>query len=411
MRRLLLFFCGITVVLVACSSDDDSQKTVSSERTVLVYMAAENSLTANVNANLRQMKEASKQIGTGNTLLVYVDKSSKKERPWLARIFNGQIVDSVSLDNMGISQQDELASDPHVFEDVLQYAMRHYVATKDYGLVLWGHCTGWLMKDSVAYTRAYGVDNGRNDVSSNYGKWLNVPTMAQILKKLPHLKFIFADCCNFMCLETLYELRSVADYIIGSPAEIPGVGAPYDMIVPALFEDGQFYTKIADYYHGRKVDGLETPITVVKTSELSQLAEATRQAWSAIRATMTEPYPDMTGLIYYYYIYEKAFYYPEYNIFYDAGDFIRTYAPEDIYRQWKEVFDRTIVYRKYSAQWNTDKQWGTFYGDNFTVDEQKEHGVSMFVPQSPSAGYYQSYNEDIKRLEWYYAADLNDMGW
>ncbi len=412
MRKLLGFMMAMaSFAFLACSSDDESPRVVNTERTVIIYMAGENSLTADISLNLNQMKEGSRQIAAANALLVYVDRCKKNEIPWLARISNGQMVDSVSLADMGISRQDELASDPHVFEDVLQYAVRHYPATKDYGLVLWGHSVGWLMKDSLAYTRAYGVDNGRNDVSSNDGKWMNIPTMANVLKKLPHLRFLFADCCNFMCLETLYELRSVADYIIGSPAEIPDIGAPYDQIVPALFDDNQFYTRIADSYHGRKTNGLETPITVVKTSGLPELAEATRQAWSAIRATMSSAYPDMTGIIYYYYNYEKYFYYSEYRILYDAGDFIRTHAPEDIYLQWKEVFDRTAVYRKYSAHWTTDKQWGTFYGNNFTVNEQKEHGVSMFVPQSPSAGYYRSYNEDIKRLGWYYVSGLSDLAW
>jgi hypothetical protein len=45
-------------------------------------------------------------------------------------------------------------------------------------------------------------------------------------KSLVHLKYIMFDCCNMMCLENLYELRSVADYIIGSPAEIPTAVLP-----------------------------------------------------------------------------------------------------------------------------------------------------------------------------------------
>lgn len=27
--------------------------------------------------------------------------------------------------------------------------------------------------------------------------------------------------------------------------------------------------------------------------------------------------------------------------------------------------------------------WDTFYGSNFIINPEKEHGVSMFVPQSP----------------------------
>ena len=253
MKKLLMMIC-LAAALAACGSDDDEAFAPQSvERTVVVYMSGENSLTSYVNGDLNEMKEGSRLIGPGSALLVYVDKSSKKELPWLARIRDGQVTDSVSLSDMGINDADALSSDPHVFEDVLQYAVRHYPATRDYGLVLWGHSSGWLVKDSVPYTRAYGVDNGRNDVSSNDGKWLNLPTMARVLQKLPHFKFIFADCCNFMCLESLYELRNVADYIIGSPAEIPAEGAPYSKMLPAMFQqDDNFYTAIGDATMSRR---------------------------------------------------------------------------------------------------------------------------------------------------------------
>ena len=64
-------------------------------------------------------------------------------------------------------------------------------------------------------SRAAGVDFG-NDSYSGDGRWINVPTMASILKRMPHLKFIMTDCCNMMCLENLYELRSVCDYMLAS---------------------------------------------------------------------------------------------------------------------------------------------------------------------------------------------------
>ena len=62
------------------------------------------------------------------------------------------------------------------------------------------------------------------------------------------MMMMVVNCCNFMCLEVLYELRNVTDYIIGSPAEIPDQGAPYDEIVPDMFADGRFYTSIIDKY-------------------------------------------------------------------------------------------------------------------------------------------------------------------
>lgn len=375
-----------------------------SERTVIVYMSGENSLTAYVNSNLREMKEGSHQLGPSSCLLVYVDKSKNSELPWLARIRNGQVTDSVSLADMGISQKDEYASDPQVMEDVLKYAVSRYPATSDYGLVLWGHSTGWLIGDSIPYTRAYGIDNGVNSSVSDEGKWINIPTLAKVLGKVPaHWKFILADCCNFMCLESLYELRGVADYIIGSPAEIPQEGAPYDKVVPAMFDRDNFAMLIVDHYYSFKCNGLDLPLTVVKCGEMEQLAQATRTAMQAVKSVQTTEYADMKDLIFYYYGDQRYFYNPENSIFYDAGDFLRTNAPENAYQAWKQAYDKAVVKKTFSAKWFTNKKWDTFYGDNFTATPDRQHGVSMYVPQSPFAGKHAIYNREIKKLAWYYA--------
>ena len=227
------------VVMTACSSDDDAfepvqpapkkgeSRTVAQAKTVLVYMAGRNSLSGMVNKDLNEMKLGSKRLDSNDNLLVFVRRDKTEKMPWLARIKNGVVTDSVSLSDMGITSSDgeNRASDPVVMEGVMHYAFSHYPAMDgNYGLVLWGHGSGWLMDNEVkrVNSRAFGVDKGE------YGRalWMNIPTMANILKGMPHLKFIMADCCNFMCLEVLYELRNVTDYIIGSPAEIPDQGAP-----------------------------------------------------------------------------------------------------------------------------------------------------------------------------------------
>ena len=113
-------------------------------------------------------------------------------------------------------------------------------------------------------------------------------------------------------------------------------------------------------------------------------------------------YADMTGLIHYYHADNYYEFRPEYNIFYDAGDFMLRYAPEDVYRQWRQALDRAVIERRTAAMWSTNKWWSKKYSD-FTVTEERMHCVSMFVPQNPSLGNYAKYNEDIKLLEWYNA--------
>ena len=402
----------MVVMMTACSNDDDIEtvqpalknpesRTAAQAKTVLVYMAGRNNLSSIVNKDLNEMKQGSKYLGSNDNLLVFVRRDKTEKMPWLARIKNGVVTDSVSLSDMGITSSDgqNRASDPVVMEGVMHYAFSHYPAMDgNYGLVLWGHGSGWLMDNEVkrVNSRAFGVDKGED----GRALWMNIPTMANILKTMPHLKFIMADCCNFMCLEVLYELRNVCDYVIGSPAEIPDDGAPYDEIVPDMFADGRFYTSIIDKYY-QSVRGY-LPLTAVQTSQMEQLAQATHQAMQAVQSNLNGDYADMTGLIHYYHTDDDSDFHPEYNIFYDAGDFFLAHAPQDAYQQWKQSLDQAVVERRNAARWNTDKVWFMKYSD-FTVTDAKMHGVSMFVEQNPAKGNYAKYNEDIKKIAWWNA--------
>lgn len=392
-----LVFLTFMVLLSACSKDDD--ETIPQARTVLIYMSAENSLSYDSGNDLQEIFEGSRELTDDDNLLVYYDRARGGEMPWLARIVKGQLVDSVSIADMKISDKDEYASNPKVFEAVLSYAFSHYPATAGYGLTFWGHATGWLREDSLAYTRGYGVDNGTNTSSYDAGYWLNIPTIRQVLERQPHLEFIFADCCNFMCLESIYELCEVTDYIIGSPAEIPDIGAPYDKVVPEMFKRKDAAEGIMTKYAESLPN--ELPLSVAKTTEVDALAEATRTVLKAIYSRLDTEYPDMTGIIHYYNEYRSKFL-PYYNIFYDAGDFVKTYATEAEYSEWKQALDRVVTDKVFSKSWTTNKSWHSHYSD-FEMTEEKYHGVSMYVPEDPELGYHERYNNDLKLFGWYYA--------
>ena len=408
---------GTMMSFTACSSDDEvldevnnsmqskTSRNATAERTVLVYLAGKNNLSESLQTNLEQMKAGSKRIGN-NTLLVFVRRDIKGEQPWLARVSNGELTDSVSLDDMGISTSNMQACNPELMEQVLQYAFNYYPAN-EYGLVLGGHSTGWLIEQEPSTTRAFGVDNGDGyTYSSRNRRWINVPTIASVLERVPHLKFIFADCCNFMCLETMYELRNVTDYIIGSPAEIPAEGAPYEQIMPALFEKNTFCTSAIDIYH-RTQNG-EVPLSVVKTSAMDQLASATRYALDMVQEKIGNGYADTQGLIHYGYSGSSIQFHQEYNLFYDAGDFFRSHLSESDYQQWKQALDEAVVEKRFAKQWRTCMMWRYTYSD-FEMTEEKYHGVSMYIPQDPNTEYGKYYvrnNEDIKQLKWY-----QSVGW
>ena len=400
MKKLTIILMLALVTLTACHKDKE-EEAAEAQRTVLIYMAAQNNLTYWPGSGYRFCESDLKEIRKGiaslgdNHLVVYVDQAQDPDsarnhpQPYLLHFRKGELRDSIAMD---ASRQ---ACDPKTIQAVAQKAFADYPA-QDYALVLWGHATGWLLRSdtlatSAARHRAYG---GTNPSESNRGSgdtWMNIPTLAKALKSVNHLKYIFADCCNMMCAECAYELKDVCDYFIASPAEIPGLGAPYDQVIPAMMERETFYTSIIDKYAAAYNN--QVPLATVKTSEMPQLAAATR---TVLQTMGFEPgtFPNMSGQIYYL----------DRNL-YDMNHFIKTYAPEAEYASWKQAFDRAVIYKKYAQRWDTMNYVN--FGE-FSMNEADFGGISMFVPKWT---LQRTDNEYIKKFGWYYAAGYNTIGW
>ncbi len=396
-------------------------------RTVLFYISGENNLHSFIAPELEEIRKGSVGIGN-NAVVVYVDDCKKIRPPYIIWIREGETVDSLTFD------ADPLSSSPETMRTVLEHTSKYYPAD-EYGLVLWGHGSGWFIEDSVetvSSNRAYGVDNGNNSGASN-GKWMNTPTLAKTLWEWKHLKFIFADCCQFQCVENAYELRNVTDYIIGSPAEIPGKGAPYDTVLRGLFEDSEsFYKTIVDAYFAQTFNisysgyytyDSRTPLSVIRTSEMNNLAKATQ---AVLKTFLPATNTDLTQkrLIYY----RGNVSYSRESVMYDMNDFIREYTQDteerkQAYRAWKEALDQAVIYRKNASEgWMTNNQVSVSVFTSGILTDERYSGISMFVPQYRQGSWYypytdkygvyhNGYNADIKTTSWYKAAGLSDFGW
>jgi len=425
MKHLLILSCAALILMVSCHHKDDPEPEQKiANRTVLVYIAAENSLSPFLfhkngrNGNdgeLHEMLIGSQQVSTDN-LILYVD-ASETTFPYMVRYQKGKAVDSVMMEEC-------YACDPTSIYKVLTTTIEKYPA-KDYGLVLWGHASGWRIEnDTIEYTsvinarkksnprRAYGIDNGSN-TENDRGKWINIYTLAKVMQRTGQkFKFIFADCCQFQCIESAYDLRNCCDFIIASPAEIPGEGAPYHTMVPAMFSQNEsFYKQMADAYYAQTSYGYKEPLSVIKTSEIENLAMATRtilQSFVPQSISESTPYLRMDSLIYY-----QGSNYGTNHYMYDMNDFVLRYASIENYNQWRQAFDKAVVYR--TPTFGLDGVWMSNNNNNidfnsFELNDERFGGVSMFVPQYP-AGYYSKYNNDIKKTGWYYAAGLDALGW
>ena len=396
MSRHLTLLLAAALMLTACHKDKhDDEPQQPATQSVLVYIAGDNNLQQFIIDDVKQMMEGSKLLGKDCNLLLFVDQKGKL--PYFMKLENGDTLRVKTL------EEEVKSSNAETLRSAMKWMVDNYEA-RNYGLVLWGHADGWVVWQPAQSRprRSYGQDTTGGE------EWMNISEMADALATLPHLRFIFADCCCFQCVESAYELRHVTDYLIGSAAEIPGEGAPYQTVIPHLFDQREdFYALVCDDYFEQVSVGYQEPVSVVKSSEMDQLAQATRAALTQSLQPISEQgenYPDVEGLIYYY----------DQTLF-DMQDFMLSRAPEHVYTEWKRTFDKAVVYKKMAEVWLAnhipylDKS-ETMFRD-FNVTAERYGGVSMFVPQNRYTTFIQRQNERIKKMEWYSAAGLSQLGW
>ena len=427
-KAALLVLLVAAVGFSSCSKDDDEGpskpwKITKAERTVLVYMAGENDLGQKgyLRNDMKELVNASRELADNQRLLVFVDSvkyAGSGRTPYIMELHNGEVEVVKSYD------ENFYSSDPACFHEVLQ-TMIDAAEADSYGLVLWGHASGWLVsEDSVAEAqsrplRAYGVDCSQDETSKGT-KWMNITQMARALVGLPKFEFIFADCCNLVSAETAYELQHAANYLIGSPAEIPGNGAPYQLVMPYFYKDDvDLYRGIIDTYYqyyldaftgDYELDGYSVPLSVVDLRYMGQLATATHDILDTFMPNYTCPSPIDMGTTYSgsvtFYWYNNA------PVFYDIREFLKARASADAFNQWDEVFRKAVPYNLTSACWmtisNPLKQWFSYFDSSQT----ECGGLSMFIPKGEkydSKPY--SINKTCLNYGWNRVIDWSRFGW
>lgn len=405
MKQFLILISAI-FVFASCNKSEDKPVSTQAKRTVIVYMSAENNLSNFADMDTTEMIVGSKSIGSDCNFLAFLDKATKSEKPSIWKYQNGKKELVKQFD------ADFYNSDPEKMYEILEWVKQNYPA-KSYGLVLWGHASGWeIESDTVEVAensplrRAYGRDTGDNSNSSgNIGKWINIPTLALVLNHLSFkFDYIFCDCCNMSNAETAFELRKSTDYLIASPAEIPGKGAPYDKITPYLFDTTgtTAYLNIIDIY-ADTYDSNE-PLALIKMNEMENLANATRVILETLAPT-AEAELNLSGLMYYDGVRWEGL-----RVLFDMNDFLLQNASDNEYTSWKQAFDRAVIYKRIASTWTTT---GHINFNDFTVSEEKYGGMSMYIPRTfyDEYSYSKHYNSTYHQMQWYHAVSWNNYGW
>jgi hypothetical protein len=145
-------------------------------------------------------------------------------------------------------------------------------------------------------------------------------------------------------IESIYDLRNSANYIIASPCEIMGRGFPYERTLPHLFVDngmttdyikaGESYYKFyRDEYTNQARSG---SIAVINCNEIDALADATK----SVLESMSTGYYDRNTL--------QTYEGQDIHYFFDFGEWISIVATDNAALEaFNAQFNKTVI-AKYS---------------------------------------------------------------
>ncbi|MBO4906876.1 MAG: hypothetical protein J5486_07570 [Bacteroidaceae bacterium] len=412
-QALLLYICVIASLLglSSCSSDDDYSPIENSiglpgdtlQQTIVIYMAGENSLAVFIQLDSTEIAAALPLMDEDCRVVVFIDDCQS------SRICVG--THDTELQTALTYPTNICATDSAAMSNVLSYIFTTYPA-RHYGLVLWSHASGWVFQKSPSKTKrqSFGIDNGQRRNDLNTGLQMDIPILANVLRLQPHLDYIFFDACFMMCVEVAYELRDVASYIAGSPAEIPGDGAPYNTVLPALSNNSisplqritdamqaysDFYTTGPGYYTYRGAE-----LSIADTQYLESLMEASSPIIQQLLADRSRPNTSSTQP---YCMSSRSTTYTE---FFDMQHLFYNNLPNDEYASWLQALKAAVPATWLSVQWFTNTNWAHF---ETLRDKENSGGISLFVPSE----YYSSlgWTESYKKLQWAQDTGFDQTGW
>ena len=363
MKNIKLFIIAVLSLAAATACEIasvDPPEYATRQKTVLVYMVANNNLSSNATSNIKDMMEG--YLPTDDNLLVYLH--STNGNPILLRLYK---------DEEGVAGKDTVyrfparnSADPASLASALKVCRTMYPA-EEYGLVLWSHGTGWLPQQYYSKVRSFGLD-GTTEMD-----------IIEMAKAIPYkLNYVIFDACLMGGIEVAYELKDSVDYIIASPTEILSDGFPYNRIMEHIFKSSTQLQAIAqeyfNHYNSKSGSSRSATISLVKTSELANVAQLAKEIFNKYgnNGNFSNMLVDTTAV--------QKYYRGEKHWFYDFGGLMQQLAGSDA-AALDKALEKAVVYKAATPEFLTLK-----------IDQNKFSGISTYIP-SPRA--------DAELLEYY----------
>ena len=389
MKRFDLYIIiYIGLLLTGCHeypAPPEEQPRAEAERTVIVYMAADNSLTLQVREDTTEMVRSKAAIPEDVNFIIYLDDRLHKPAIYELSAKKGL--------RLWKQYQEELCStNADVMLNALQQ-IEHFFPARHYGITLWSHATGWTpRRETFGKDETHGTIQGEGE--------MEISELRDVLAHFPKFDYLFFDACFMQCIEVAYELRDVTRWMISSPAEIPAPGAPYHRIVESLCKgDAEGIVEGYDSAYPLNSTYPGVLLSCIDCNELDALAQITGQFLTPFY--MERSQPSAEGFQVYCNFLDK------YTNYFDMRTTMCRLLSQEDYSVWMEYFDKAVPLRTHSY---TNKWFSNgLCAHPFLEDPECYGGVSMFVPLNVYDDY--GWNADFQKTSWYEAAGWARTGW
>ena len=396
--RNLALLIVICVTFIGCEPKPHEDKTP--PQTIIFYMAGTH-LGSYFRTNREAIKSALNQNIQGKSRVVIFYHNTKSEAELKELYFQDGLCQEKVLATYTLPAQMTATDMGYIFSDIIGRT-----PSKSHSLIIGSHGLGWIPIGAEPQSSAAHLGMKKADVLTHEELWerkgdivtrylgedscpqnrFDVTDLAEALTSAGvKMEYILFDACFMANVESVYDLRNNAKYIVGSPCEIMGAGFPYANIMPELLKgDGVSYDLDAvcrifneDYAAN---PGYSGTIALFDCAQMDGLAQAMKRVNNAekreYKQSNIQTYEGLSP-----------------HVFFDLGDYVdKMCADEEVKRAFNEQLNRTVL-SKYTLD-----SFLSMYGTS------GKYRVNVFTGMNTSAPS-PLYRSAYEQTAWYQATN------
>lgn len=365
--RIISIFLIIPLLLSSCWKEEADHIPVLPNRTILFYMAGDNSLGDETQEKIDALA-AAWNVGGNSHLLVYQDRG-EEYMPRLLEVKTG--ADGKGTVEVLEEYKDENSASAGVFARVLNDMLR-YCPGSDYGLVVFSHSSGWLPTGTFAQPRSVVTDR---DTEFD---------LIDFARAIPNgqFRFIVFESCLMAGAEVAYELKDKTGYILASSAEIlspgftPLYGGMLEKFYKATPDLAGFAREYYEYCNRLSGDSRSATVSVINTAGLAPLksllarAESNVEHWEWVERDGIQHF-DRRAKDY---------------LFYDLEGYVKAIGTPDEINELAGILEGSVLYKAATEEFMP--------GDKYGYAISQHCGMTIYIPVAK----FRELNTQRKRL-------------